>query len=158
MTKAMTTESIIQGIKDIAECRLDPAAIIDMAPMLIDSLTLLIVQQRMMPFVGNDYVYICGKVTGLPRSEVVENFKSAEQLLKIHGYKRVINPTTIVPETCSWNMAMRLCIIEMMKHCNKIYYLDNWTHESEGSRIENLLANGLCFENIRLSDTLKKAI
>jgi len=153
----METESLIQGIKDIAAQRLAPEAIFDMAPVLIDSLTLLIVQQRMMPFVGNDYVYICGKVTGLPRREALVNFTAAEQRLRGMSYK-TINPMVIVPETASWNMAMRLCIIEMMKHCNKIFYLDNWLEDSEGSRIENSLAVALSFENIKISDTLKQAV
>jgi len=153
----MTTETLIQGIKDIAEYRLDPSAIIDMAPVLIDNLTLLIVQQRLMPFVGDDYVYICGKVTGLVRSEAVAKFTDAEQILRGMGYK-TINPMTVVPHTASWNIAMRLCIIEMMKHCNKIHYLDNWTDNSEGSRIENQLATSLKFETIKISTILKKAI
>jgi len=153
----MTVETLIHGIIDIKDGRLDPAAIIDMAPKLIDNLMLLIVQHKLQPFVGDDYVYICGKITGLPRAEYVANFKAAEQRLRGAGYK-CINPTTIVPETCSWNMAMRLCIMEMMKHCNKIYYLDNWTDNSNGSTIEYMLANGLHFETIQLSGTLNKAV
>lgn len=153
----MTTETLIQGLQDILDGRINAEAILDLAPTLIDRLRLLIVQEKLQPFVGNNHVYICGKVTGLHRAEAFSKFTEAEQHLRGMGYK-TINPMVIVPAAYSWDNAMRLCIIEMMKHCNKIYYLDNWTNESEGSRIENMLANGLRFQNIQLSDTLKQAI
>ena len=153
----MKTESLIQGLHSIQSGQLAVEAIIDMAPVLIQNLTLLLVQERMMPFVGDDYVYICGKVTGLRRVDALQAFTTAEQQLRGMGYK-TINPMVIVPEWASWNTAMRLCIIEMMKHCNKIHYLHNWTDESKGSTIENSLAISLGFEKIEMSDTLKKAI
>ncbi len=152
----MTTESMILGLEDIIAGRIIPEALIDMAPELIEHLSLLIVQKALMEKVGNDYVYIAGKVTGLRRWDVIPKFKRAETVLMAMGYK-VINPMEIVPVTCTWSNAMRTCIIEMMKHCNKIYLLDNW-HDSEGARIEKSLADMMHFEHIVNMDTLKIAI
>lgn len=78
-------------------------------------------------------VYICGKVSGLQRSDVELKFNNAETLLKFNHYEPV-NPIRFVKENTTWDKAMKICISKLMD-CEYIYLLDDFT-DSMGAWIE----------------------
>ena len=85
-------------------------------------------------------VYIAGKVTGLPISEVVAKFADAQEKLVDAGYY-VINPSQLVHPKANWQQAMRICL-SFLPHADFIYLLDNWQN-SEGAIWEAQTANRL---------------
>jgi len=82
-------------------------------------------------------VFISGKVTDLPRKEVVKKFKTAQLTLEKAGAE-VVNPVNLIDKNTSWQDAMRICIIHLCT-CDAIYMLEDWK-ESKGSIIENKVA------------------
>lgn len=145
----MLVDSIISGLRDISNFRIPTECIFDMAPEIIESLELLVSQQKQASFSGLDYVFIAGKVSGIRRQQAVELFKDAEQHLHKNGYKS-INPFSITPQICTWPYAMRITLSYMVNHCNKIYLLNNWG-DSKGARIQKSLADALGFSIIQFS-------
>ncbi|MGI6078045.1 MAG: DUF4406 domain-containing protein [Bacteroidales bacterium] len=91
-------------------------------------------------------VYIAGKVTGIERQVVENNFARAEKFLKTKGYE-VVNPLKIVDPDLSWQDAMDVCLAEL-ETCDAIYMLGDW-QDSLGAKMEAELAekNGLLFLN-----------
>lgn len=85
-------------------------------------------------------VYIAGKVSGLPRAEVIEKFERAEKCLIEHGHE-VVNPMKLVPAGTDWFQAMRICIREMMI-CEAVFVLPDWLG-SRGAILETDLADDL---------------
>lgn len=83
-------------------------------------------------------VYISGKITGLPYSEVQARFQSAEYLLEAIDLEPV-NPLRngLLPEH-TWEEHM-VKDIEMLFECDGILMLDNW-ESSDGAKIENYIA------------------
>jgi nucleoside 2-deoxyribosyltransferase len=82
-------------------------------------------------------IYIAGKVTGLPREQVVKKFNKAEKLLSIEGVE-VLNPTKLVQPDEDWKEAMRQCIRHLTT-CDVIYLLPDY-FQSEGAMLEHMIA------------------
>ena len=92
----------------------------------------------------DNIIYISGKITGLTRTEYMEQFAKAEHDLQMQGYK-VLNPAKTcdtLPSNMPYDCYMNLSL-EMLKMASKIYMLDGWG-TSKGSTIEFLyaVANG----------------
>jgi hypothetical protein len=82
-------------------------------------------------------VYIIGRVTGLPRNEVVSKFEKGEQMVKSMNLHPV-NPINLVPEDAHWADAMRICIKALID-CDAVLLLPD--HEnSRGSAMELMIA------------------
>ena len=94
-------------------------------------------------------VYISGKISGLPISEVQRNFSEAERHLEEIGHEPV-NPTKNDDQTKNWSEHM-VDDIEMLMGCEAIYLLDNW-EDSKGARIEYRIAVELGLEIINAYD------
>jgi len=152
----MTTETLMHGLQDIASGRIPHEAIIDMAPYIRMYMPDVQAHDNYVPVLGTDYVYMAGQVSGLNYTEAFTLFVQAEYMLNSCGYK-TINPMRIVPHTASWLTAMCICLTAMVKHCDKIYLLENW-EQSNGATIEKLIADDLLFRNIKFSNLLKIAI
>lgn len=88
-------------------------------------------------------IYIAGKVTGLPRGQVVELFSRAERKLSQEGWE-VMNPLKIVDEKSNWQDAMRLCVMALME-CDAIVLLPSWS-DSKGARLEYHIAKEMGIE------------
>lgn len=79
-------------------------------------------------------IYIAGKVTGLPKEEVVEKFAAMQKKIESLGFEAV-NPIEIVKDfNTPWNQAMRLCIAALTL-CDAIVLLPDWMN-SNGAKIE----------------------
>lgn len=87
-------------------------------------------------------IYIAGKITGLPLSEVKEKFKHHSELLQLKGYTAV-NPIEVSPFHASktWYDYMKDCIVALMD-CEAIYLLEDWG-QSKGARLEYAIAKEL---------------
>lgn len=79
-------------------------------------------------------IYIAGKVTGLPRQEVMAKFRAAENKLSGEGWQ-VINPTLLISEDASWEDAMKVCFAALAE-CQAIYMLVDW-RDSRGAVLEH---------------------
>jgi hypothetical protein len=97
-------------------------------------------------------VYIVGKVSGLPRKEVVAKFQKAEMMLRKAGYS-VINPVEIVPPETDWVEAMKVCI-RILTKADHVYLLPCHT-KSPGGLTEYCLAKRLKITEIKKEDVLK---
>jgi hypothetical protein len=152
----MNREMIYHGIQDILYGRIAHEAIIELAPYIRSIIPAIQVHDRSVPILGNNYVYIAGKVTGMDYNEAFTMFVQHEHLLMSQGYK-TINPLRIIPANCNWEIAMCIGICAMVKHCDKIHMIENWT-DSNGARIEKQLAEDLGYKFIQFSNLLKIAI
>lgn len=85
-------------------------------------------------------VYISGKITGLPLSEAEERFKDAEELISALNLTPVNPLKNGLPRHSSWEEHMAKDI-ELLKQCEAIFMLDNWT-DSRGAKIEYDFAIG----------------
>jgi hypothetical protein len=86
-------------------------------------------------------IYIAGKVTGLPINQVLRKFAEAQSEIEDLGFK-AINPIAVVNDSsCDWNVAMKLCIKELID-CDGLVILPCWIL-SEGAKIERQLAEDL---------------
>lgn len=92
-------------------------------------------------------VYIAGKVSGLPYSEVYIKFRTASLKLEAAGYS-VINPVELVAEDADWIQAMRICI-SFLPHADYIYLLPDW-QDSNGAKVEKQLADVLKIDVLSL--------
>ncbi len=90
-------------------------------------------------------VYVAGKVTGLPYSDVYSKFKIRENFLKEKDYA-VINPCDWIEKDCNWQDAMRKCIV-LLSASQKVNLLSCW-YQSPGATIEMELALKLGIERI----------
>lgn len=102
-----------------------------------------------------DKVYISGKISGLDINLVDIKFKMAEDLLISKGFE-VVNPRKIDHSANTaedWSEYMRVDLIEMLKDCNKIYYLDCWQN-STGAVIEFELARWIGFTTLHYKDVI----
>jgi hypothetical protein len=83
-------------------------------------------------------IYISGKITGLPVSEVREKFDAAEQELAAQGYE-VVNPLkTAIPYGAEWETHMTVDIL-LLTGCDAIYLLSDWLY-SRGATLEKRIA------------------
>ncbi len=90
---------------------------------------------------------IIGKVTGLDRATCVEKFQKTQDKLEAMGYE-VINPVTLVPETDTWQEAMRTCILHLLT-ADAVAVQPDW-YDSQGARTEYMLASTLRIKMIRI--------
>jgi len=86
-------------------------------------------------------IYIAGKISGLPRSEVLCNFAAAE-LYALNQTNAadvsIFNPPFEIDEnSCYWR-AMAKCIFEVLR-ADEIYFQRNWL-QSRGAKIERAIA------------------
>jgi hypothetical protein len=86
-------------------------------------------------------IYISGKITGLPKDEVLAKFEDAEILLDTLGLKPV-NPMKngLSYDDCWEKHLVR--DVEILLRCDAIYLFDNWI-DSKGARIEKNIADEL---------------
>ena len=82
-------------------------------------------------------IFISGKITGLPREEVVEKFAKAQAELEALGYT-VLNPTILPPEGFEHSDYMHICKA-MIDCCEAVFLLQNWQN-SRGARQEKIYA------------------
>lgn len=85
-------------------------------------------------------VYVAGKVSGLPASEVIAKFDDATLSLMKLGHN-VVNPTRLVEVDAHWSYAMRICLRALVE-CTHIYLLPDWK-DSPGARLEVEVARKL---------------
>lgn len=85
-------------------------------------------------------VYVAGKVSGLPREEVVANFaRHAAYVRQAAGRKtNIVLPINLCSPDWSWWRCMRVCL-RALRTCDAIYLMPNWK-KSKGARIERLVA------------------
>lgn len=84
-------------------------------------------------------IYIAGKVTGLERSVVENNFNTLKDYFTQKGFE-VVSPVDIVtdPET-EWKAAMKICIAALVE-CDLIYLMNN-SGRSRGAMLEAVIAS-----------------
>ena len=82
-------------------------------------------------------IVISGKITGLPREEVVEKFAKAQAELEALGYT-VLNPTILPPEGFKHSDYMHICKA-MIDVCEVVFILQDWM-ASKGAKMENSYA------------------
>ena len=86
-------------------------------------------------------IYISGKISGLPFTEVVKKFADAEARIK-KTQNTPINPLKNgVPVAAEWIKHMERDI-ELLMKCDAILLLPDW-HKSHGARIEKAIAEGM---------------
>ncbi len=86
-------------------------------------------------------VYISGKISGLDRHEVSNNFYRAQEYLVALGFD-VVNPLELYHvHKEEWSDCMKTDIKAMLD-CDIIYMLSNWRN-SLGARLENLICKRL---------------
>lgn len=84
-------------------------------------------------------IYISGAVTNNPT--YLTDFKNAEDLLRIKGYKGIINPVRItanLPKNTPYMKYINVTL-ECLKGCDKIFMLNGWEN-SKGARLEHAYA------------------
>lgn len=95
-------------------------------------------------------IYIAGKVTGLPKEEVIEKFAAMQKKIENLGFEAV-NPIEIVKDfNTPWNQAMRLCIAALTL-CDAIVLLPDWMN-SNGAKIEWDISKQLKIPDFRGTD------
>ncbi len=85
----------------------------------------------------NRTAYIAGKVTGVPKGEVKDKFKTIANKLTGKGYK-VVQPVGVSDDSPSWNDAIRSDIKKMLE-CDEVHMLPDW-QESRGAQLERDIA------------------
>jgi len=96
---------------------------------------------------NNKRIYICGKVSGLPYTQVLQKFENAEKhALEVLGYSYAINPLKFNAQDADWHFAMKRCIGNLMQ-CDAIYMLPDWP-QSRGAILERFIASNLGIEII----------
>ena len=83
------------------------------------------------------YIYISGKVTGLPLQEVEDKFREAAGIVRHHGAEPVV-PIYYCCAGWSWHECMKTCLALLLS-CDKIMLLPDWK-KSRGAKIEFLVA------------------
>lgn len=86
-------------------------------------------------------VYISGRISGLPMSEVKEKFDNAADLLDSLDLQPVNPLNNGLQEGATWAQHMGKDI-EMLLECDGILMLDNWK-QSKGADIERAIAKNL---------------
>lgn len=83
-------------------------------------------------------IYISGKITGLPITEVIAKFRDAEALVRSHGFDPVSPLRNGLPFDAEWADHIGQDIALLLR-CDAIYLLPDYD-ESEGARIELCIA------------------
>lgn len=97
--------------------------------------------------ITNMKIQIIGKITGLPRMDVIIKFKESEQQLLASGYSPV-NPLNLVPAGMEWGQAMRLCIKSLLE-VDGVALQSDWSM-SAGAKLEFMIASHLNLKIIKL--------
>ena len=84
-------------------------------------------------------IYISGKITGLPLSEIEAKFQQAEWLLEDLGLEAINPLKNGLDFYDDWKKHL-VVDIENLLSCDAIYMLDNWV-DSKGARIEKSIAD-----------------
>ena len=89
----------------------------------------------------NDYMYLSGKMSGIPEYNFPAFRRKAEELRRL-GHK-VWNPAEHNPKRChTWADFIRDDISVLNKRCNSIYMFGKW-YRSHGALVELLSAHRL---------------
>ena len=83
-------------------------------------------------------VYISGKISGIPHTDVIEKFRQAEQQIIGYGHQPINPLNNGIDVSESWNKHMA-ADIAMLLECDAIYLLADWS-DSVGARIEAHIA------------------
>ena len=86
-------------------------------------------------------IYISGKISGLPLSEVRQRFADTAAFLDSIGFEAVNPMNNGVSPKADWKEHMA-ADIRMLLDCQTIYMMDNWI-DSKGASIEYDIANRL---------------
>lgn len=86
----------------------------------------------------NRKIYISGKITGLPISEVIAKFRGAEAKIRRFGFCPVSPLENGLPFEAAWPDQMGKDIALLLR-CEAVYMLPDW-QQSEGATIEYLIA------------------
>lgn len=86
-------------------------------------------------YVGTDWVYLAGPMSGIADHNHPA-FNAAALALRAEGFK-VINPAEFDPH--DWHVGMRFDVRVIADHCDKIAILDGF-EVSKGANVEMLLA------------------
>ena len=81
-------------------------------------------------------VYISGPVSGRENGNE-EAFRECAEALRVLGYDPVV-PHDIVPEGCTWQEAMRHCLV-WLPTCDAVCFLQGW-RTSAGAKVERAVA------------------
>jgi hypothetical protein len=87
--------------------------------------------------------YIAGKITGLPKGQVIDKFNNMANELTGMGY-HVVKPAAIHENPASWDDAVRSDIKKMLE-CDEVHMLPDW-QESRGAQLERDIALRLGME------------
>ncbi|MDR0755142.1 MAG: DUF4406 domain-containing protein [Prevotellaceae bacterium] len=105
-------------------------------------------------------VYISGKITGLPRDEVIAKFSTAKEDLKKQGYEVISPVENGLPCNASYESHIILDIV-LLIGCDAIYMLSDWEY-SEGATLEHNIAEKtgkeIIYQDTPVFMELKKAI
>ncbi len=83
-------------------------------------------------------IYISGKITGLPISEVIVKFQTAETKIRRFGFEPINPLNNGLPLEADWADQMGRDIALLLR-CDAIYMLPDW-EQSEGATLEYLIA------------------
>ncbi|SFO05021.1 protein of unknown function [Paenimyroides ummariense] len=100
-------------------------------------------------------IYIAGKVTGLERTVVENNFNTLKEYFTQKGFE-VVSPIDIVTDPATeWKAAMKICIAALMD-CDFIYPMKN-SRNSKGAMLEITIAKafGITFIDSAIADITK---
>lgn len=93
----------------------------------------------------SDRIYISGPMSSLSRKEYLSRFKLAEELLRKHGYRNIVNPCRVWACRFPWLYKLigyRLTLfydIWLLTHCQRIYKIPGW-RLSRGCQMESCVA------------------
>ena len=82
-------------------------------------------------------IFIAGKVTGLPKDQVIDKFERVAHELSELGYK-VVTPASLHEQAKSWEAVTR-DNIRYMLDCDEVHLLPCW-QESRGAQLERDIA------------------
>jgi len=102
-------------------------------------------------------VYICGKVTGLEKSESVLRFQESEMKLRDIGFDTV-NPVRLIEIESlqrgflpDWENCMKICIRELVQ-CDYIYIIPDNVSTSKGAKLEMTIAHQLKIQRLKITN------
>jgi hypothetical protein len=105
-------------------------------------------------------IYISGKITGLPKAEVLSKFEAAERILTEQGYEVISPLKTGIPYNLPWENHIAMDIV-LLIGCDAVYFLADW-NLSKGATLENNIAEltgkQIIYEKVPVFIELKQAI
>lgn len=98
-------------------------------------------------------VYISGPVSGRENGNE-EAFRECAEALRVLGHDPVV-PHDIVPEGCTWQEAMRHCLV-WLPTCDAVCFIEGW-HFSKGANLERAVAKACGLEVMDGTRIVRKA-